>query len=167
VREEAKGTRFLNLFAYTGSFTVYAAAGGARSTTTVDLSNTYCDWAEANLELNGIRGKAHQVVRADAPRWLRDAGQGEQYDLIVLDPPSFSASKKMTGSFNVQRDHARLLADTLAVLSPGGTLYFSTNYLGFNLEERALKGRSVEELTPGSLPPDFHQRDIHRCWRIQ
>jgi 23S rRNA (cytosine1962-C5)-methyltransferase len=167
VREESAGKRCLNLFAYTGSFSVYAAAGKAASTTTVDLSNTYCEWAEANLELNGLRGPANQVVRSDVVRWVRQAaGRGEAFDLVVLDPPSFSASKKMEGSFNVQRDHPRLLDDVAALLAPGGVLYFSTNYQGFELNEPQLEGWQGEELTPESIPEDFHQRDIHRCWRM-
>jgi 23S rRNA (cytosine1962-C5)-methyltransferase len=166
VREEARGKRFLNLFAYTGSFSVYAAAGGAKSTTTVDLSNRYIDWAQENLEVNALAGPQHSFVVADATRWLAEevTRQGA-YDLIVLDPPSFSTSKRMTGSFNVQRDHPRLLTDTLALLAPGGVLYFSTNFRGFELNTKNLEAR-FEELTPKSIPDDFHERDIHRCWRI-
>jgi 23S rRNA (cytosine1962-C5)-methyltransferase len=164
---EAAGKRFLNLFAYTGSFTVYAAAGGARSTTTVDLSNTYLDWAADNLALNGFRGAQHQLVRADAAPWIEEAGaQGERFDLIVLDPPSFSASK-MARRFDVQKDHVRLLTATLALLSDGGTLYFSTNFQGFQLDTARLTGTTIEELTPGSIPEDFHFKEVHRCWRLQ
>ncbi|MFZ5470836.1 MAG: class I SAM-dependent methyltransferase [Myxococcota bacterium] len=166
VRAEANGRRFLNLFAYTGSFSVYAAAGGARSTTTVDLSNTYCAWAENNLALNGVGGAHHRVVRADVRAWLRQAAaRRERFDLVVLDPPSFSTSKKMTGTFDVQRDHPQLIADTLALLVAGGVLYFSTNFQGFHLDERAVAGLSVEELTPRSIPEDFRP-GIHRCWRL-
>lgn len=166
VREEAKGQRFLNLFAYTGSFSVYAAAGGAKSTTTVDLSNTYLDWAAENLKLNGFTGPQHQLIRSDVVRWLSQAAsEGAKYDLVVLDPPSFSASKKMAGTFNVQRDQGRLLRDTLSLLSPRGVLYFSTNYTGFTLEPGKLDA-SFEELTPRSIPEDFHRKDVHRCWRV-
>jgi 23S rRNA (cytosine1962-C5)-methyltransferase len=166
VRSEARGKRFLNLFAYTGSFTVYAAAGGAASTTTVDLSNRYCEWAEENLALNGLAGSQHTVVRADVTQWLKEeVARKGQYDLIVLDPPSFSTSKRMTSSFNVQRDHPRLLADAITLLAPGGALYFSTNFLGFELKAGKLAAK-FEELTPKSLPDDFHERDIHRCWRV-
>lgn len=171
VREEARGKRFLNLFAYTGAFTVYAAAGGAAATTTVDLSNTYLDWAQANLELNGLwspKGSKHELVRADAKQWLEDAAQGSsaRYDLIVLDPPSFSASKKMTGTFNVQKDHVKLLTHAGALLSPKGVLYFSTNFLGFQLAQDKLRSLAFEELTPRSIPEDFHFKEIHRCWRV-
>lgn len=166
VRAEASGKRFLNLFAYTGSFTVYAAAGGAKSTTTVDMSNTYLDWARENLALNGFTGPRHELIRADVVRWLQEAAaEGRKYDLAVLDPPSFSASKKMTGTFNVQRDQARLLRDMLALLAPEGVLYFSTNYQGFQLEAEKVDA-NFEELTPRSIPEDFHRKDVHRCWRV-
>ena len=168
VRAEAAGTRFLNLFAYTGAFTVYAAAGGARATTSVDLSNTYLDWAARNLALNGLAGAQHALVRADAVAWLdRAARSPERWDLVVLDPPPFSASKGMRGTFDVQRDHLDLLRATLAVLAPGGTLYFSTNYRRFRLDPRASTLGLFEELTPASLPPDVQRGDAHRCWRIQ
>ncbi len=167
VRDEAKGKRFLNLFAYTGAFTVYAAAGGAASTTTVDLSNTYLDWAEDNLDLNGLADARHELVRADAKAWVEaQAAEPQRYDLVVCDPPSFSTSKKMSGSFNVQRDHPRLLAAIRALLAPGGILYFSTNFLGFELTESAVRGMEVEEITPRSIPEDFQRKEIHRCWRM-
>lgn len=161
VRDEAKGTRFLNLFAYTGSFSVYARAGGAAETTTVDLSNTYADWAERNLALNGFDvGPKHRVVRADVLGWL-DTAKGP-FDLVVLDPPSFSSSKKMERRFEVQRDHRHLLSRVLELLAPGGTLYFSTNFLDFTLDARLTP---EEELTPRSIPEDF-RRTVHRCWRF-
>ncbi|MCP3061009.1 class I SAM-dependent methyltransferase [Myxococcus sp. K38C18041901] len=168
VREEVRGKRFLNLFAYTGAFTVYAAAGGAASTVTVDLSNTYLDWAEDNLDLNGLANARHELVRGDAKAWVEAQARGpERYDVIVCDPPSFSTSKKMTGSFNVQRDHVRMLDALRTLLSPGGVLYFSNNFLGFQLDAKATRGwKSVEELTPGSIPEDFQRKDIHRCWRM-
>ncbi len=167
VREEARGKRFLNLFAYTGAFTVYAAAGGAASTTTVDLSNAYLDWAEDNLDLNGLADARHTLVRADAKAWVEaQADAPERYDLVVCDPPSFSTSKKMSGSFNVQRDHPRLLAAIRALLAPGGVLYFSNNFLGFQLEPKATRGMEVEEITPRSIPEDFQRKEIHRCWRM-
>jgi 23S rRNA (cytosine1962-C5)-methyltransferase len=168
VRAEAAGARFLNLFAYTGAFTVYAAAGGARTTTSVDLSNTYLDWAARNLALNLLAGAQHALVRADALAWLDRAARGaERWDLVVLDPPPFSTSKGMRGTFDVQRDHLDLLRATLAVVAPGGTLYFSTNYRRFRLDPRASALGSFEELTPASLPPDVQRADAHRCWRVQ
>jgi 23S rRNA (cytosine1962-C5)-methyltransferase len=167
VRAEAAGRRMLNLFGYTGSFTVAAGCGRARSTTTVDLSSTYLDWARRNLELNEISGPVHELVRADCVRWMAEAARGpERWDLVVLDPPAHSTSKGMRGDFNVQRDHRPLLEDAISLLAPGGVLYFSTNYRQFHLEPDGLEAR-FEELTPDSLPPDIHQRDIHRCWRVE
>jgi len=165
VRDEAKGKRFLNLFCYTGSFTVYAAAGGARETVSVDLSNTYLDWARDNLALNGLDGPQHHLLRSDVTRWLRQV-HGERFDLVVLDPPSFSASKKMASTFDVQRDHVALLEDTASLLAAGGVIYFSTNFQGFELARDPLPGWTFEELTPDSIPPDIRNRKIHRCWRI-
>lgn len=155
VRKEASGKRFLNLFAYTGSFTVHACAGGAKSTTTVDLSNTYCDWAERNLKLNGYTSK---VIRADVLGWVEDCK--EQFDLIVLDPPSFSTSKKMGRRFEIQRDHRWLIDKTRSLLSEDGALYFSTNFLQFELDERCATGAEALD----SLPEDF-RRPVHRAWR--
>lgn len=167
VRQEAKGKRFLNLFAYTGAFTVHALAGGAAQTTTVDLSNTYCEWAERNFRLNGfVPGGQHRVIRADVLSWLEDAavhperrGAGE-FELIVLDPPSFSSSKKMGRRFEVQRDHRWLVDRARSLLSKGGVLYFSTNFLGFELDARFDDAEPVS-----SLPGDF-RRSVHRCWRF-
>jgi 23S rRNA (cytosine1962-C5)-methyltransferase len=164
IREEAARRRVLNLFCYTGSFTVYAAAGGATQTTSVDLSNTYLDWARQNLALNGLDSARHELVRSDVLSWLHHE-RNRRYDLVVLDPPSFSASKKMDRSFEVERDHPRLLADVLALLSPRGVLYFSTNFRGFKLDVGELRAK-VEELTPGSLPEDFRDRRVHRLFRI-
>ncbi|HYO70482.1 MAG TPA: class I SAM-dependent methyltransferase [Archangium sp.] len=169
VRDEAKGRSFLNLFCYTGAFTVYAAAGGASRTLSVDLSNTYLDWAEENLALNKLSDPRHTLLRADAMAWVQDQRQEleQTFDLVVCDPPSFSTSKKMQGSFNVQRDHVRLLEGIRELMNPGGVLYFSTNFLGFELKDTALRGyEAVEELTPGSIPEDFQRQEIHRCWRM-
>ena len=162
VRAESQGKRVLNLFGYTGSFSVYAAAGGARETTTVDLSNTYCDWAERNLRLNGFEpGAAHRVLRADVTAWLESA-KGP-WDLAVVDPPSFSASKKMDRTWDVQRDHRWLIETVGGRLAEGGALYFSTNFLGFELDSALAP---AEELTPRSIPEDF-RRPVHRCFRFE
>jgi 23S rRNA (cytosine1962-C5)-methyltransferase len=169
VRDEAKGKSFLNLFCYTGAFSVYAAAGGASRTLSVDLSNTYLDWAEENLALNGLSDVRHTLLRADAMAWVQDQRKDPEqtFDLVVCDPPSFSTSKKMQGTFNVQRDHVRMLEGIRELLSPGGVLYFSTNFLGFELKDTAVRGfEQVEELTPGSIPEDFQRKEIHRCWRM-
>ncbi len=168
LRESAKGKRFLNLFAYTGSATVHAAAGGASATTSVDLSNTYLEWARRNLALNGFTGDRHRLIRADILEWLDQAWSGgERFELIFLDPPSFSNSKRMEESFDIQRDHPDLLRRTLRLLTPDGTLIFSTNRRRFRLESAALQGYNVEEITRATLPPDFARRpEAHRCWQI-
>lgn len=161
VRDLARGKRFLNLFCYTGSFTVYAAAGGARTTSSVDLSRVYLDWARRNLALNGLAGPAHRLVHADLLRWL-DEAPGERFDLVVLDPPPFSSSERMGKAFEVQRDHRALIERTLARVAPGGTLFFSTSYQGFELDPSL----RATELTPKSLPEDFKGKHPHRCWRF-
>ena len=164
VRAEAWDKRFLNLFAYTGTFSVYAAAGGARSTTTVDMSNTYLAWAERNLALNGFDRPEHDVVRADVLAWL--AQPGERFDLVVVDPPSFSNSKKMQETFDVQRDHRALLEAVARRVTPGGVIWFSNNRRGFKLDEGVLDGAEIEEVTRRTVPPDFERSKPHQCWKI-
>ncbi|MEZ4707649.1 MAG: class I SAM-dependent methyltransferase [Caldilineaceae bacterium] len=170
VRSEAQGQSVLNLFAYTGSFTCYALDGGARATTTVDLSQTYCDWARRNLSHNGFAESAeHRIVQADCLAFLAEERQRRaRYDLIICDPPTFSNSKRMAqSSFDVVRDHPRLIVDCANLLDAGGVLYFSTNARRFALDERALqRNLQIEELTPQSLPEDFRNTHIHRCWRM-
>lgn len=167
VGAEAAGKRFLNLFCYTGSFTVYAAAGGATSSLSVDLSNTYLDWAADNLALNHCDLTAHHLLRADVIAFLdappRDIGR---FDLAVLDPPTFSNSKGMRGVLDVERDHARLIEGTLALLHPGGVLYFSTNKKKFELDAAALAGADIEDLSAATIPPDFRNQRVHRCYRL-
>ncbi|PHV12208.1 class I SAM-dependent methyltransferase [Chitinimonas sp. BJB300] len=166
VAEEADGKRFLNLFAYTGSFTVYAATGGATSSVTVDLSNTYLDWSKRNLELNGVDLQRHQLVRADVFRYLETAiDEGQLFDLIVLDPPSFSNSAKMLDILDVQRDHVLLVQSCLKLLMPGGVLYFSNNFRGFELDY-SLKAL-CRDISAQSVPEDFRNRKIHHCFRFQ
>ena len=167
LRALAAGQRFLNLFGYTGSATVYAAAGGARATTTVDLSRTYLDWTRRNLELNGFRGREHVLVQADAREWLRSAPAGG-WDLVFLDPPTFSNSKRMSGTFDVQRDHVALLEDTVRLLAPAGVLVFSTNYTRFELDAAALAGLAIEDITRATIPKDFERSPrIHRCYLVR
>jgi len=166
VAAEAQGRRFLNLFCYTGSFTVYAAAAGAVSSVSVDLSNTYLDWAGRNLALNAIDQRRHLLERTDVLRWLKAATDtGRQFDLIVLDPPAFSTSKAMEGVLDVQRDQSTLLSQCAQLLAPGGVIYFSTNLRSFKPEPftAALTG---EEISERSVPEDFRNRRIHRCWRL-
>lgn len=169
LQREAKGKRFLNLFAYTGSATVHAVMGGAIASVTVDMSNTYLDWAKRNFDLNGIRGD-HKLVRANCVQWLAEqatAKQKPQFDLIFLDPPTFSNSKKMDESFDVQNDHVQLLKNAAALLAPGGVLYFSTNFRRFKMDTDALQHLNIEDISPSTIPEDF-ARDpkIHYCWRI-
>ncbi len=167
LRELAAGQRFLNLFGYTGSATVYAAAGGARSTTTVDLSRTYLDWTRRNLELNGFGGREHVLVQADVLDWLGGAPAGG-WDLVFLDPPTFSNSKRMSGTLDVQRDHLRLLQDTVRLLAPGGLLVFSTNYTRFELDRAALGGLAIEDISRATIPKDFERSPrIHCCYLLR
>ena len=159
VRAEAHGSEFLNLFGYTGAFTCAAAAGGARRTVTVDTSEAYLAWARDNLELNGLAGAAHELVRKDARDFL--AGAGRRFTLCVVDPPSFS-TRSGASSFDVQRDHRELIESALSTLLPGGVLYFSTNHQRF---EPRLDGLSAEEITRETAPPDY-RRTPHRSFRI-
>jgi 23S rRNA (cytosine1962-C5)-methyltransferase len=166
VAGEAPGKRFLNLFCYTGSFTVYAAAAGASSSVSVDLSSTYLDWARRNLALNRIDLRQHVLERADARRWLDDAaGAGRRFDLIVLDPPAFSTSKAMRGVLDIQRDYRALLSGCARLLDEGGVLYFSTNLRTFKFDAAALP-ISAEEISARTVPEDFRNRRVHRCWRM-
>ena len=163
--ELAAGRRFLNLFGYTGTATVCAALGGAAGTTTVDLSATYLDWTRRNLELNGIHGSHHALIRADCRQWLDQAR--DRYDVIFLDPPTFSNSKRLSESFDVQRDHIGLLRQTLRLLAPDGVLIFSTNHRAFRLDRDALADLRIEDWSRRTLPLDFaRQPKIHHCWRI-
>ncbi len=170
IRDLAEGRHFLNLFAYTGTATVYAAKGGALTTTSVDLSKTYLDWAARNLELNGIRqDNGHRLERSDVLEWLpRAAAERRRYGLIFLDPPTFSQSKAMSGTFDVQRDHIELLTRTGRLLEPGGLLIFSTNARRFTLDQEALPGWSIEDISARTIPRDFERNArIHQCWKLQ
>jgi 23S rRNA G2069 N7-methylase RlmK/C1962 C5-methylase RlmI len=168
VQAEADGKQFLNLFGYTGAFTVCAAAGGARSTTTVDLSQTYLDWARRNLQLNGLSGQQHQLVRDDAVAFLRHrAGRREPpFELAVVDPPTFSNSKRLTDVWDVQQHHAELLNLVLQQMVVGGKVYFSTNLRRFKLHEEAIKDATIREITKWTIPPDFRNKRVHRCWTL-
>ncbi len=166
VRDRAEGARFANLFAYTGTATVYAAAGGADSTVSVDLSTTYLDWAQRNLELNGLGGPDHTFVRADVTEWLLDQRDGA-FDLVFCDPPTFSNSARMEGTFDVRRDHAALLTEIRRVLAPQGVALFSTNARGFRLDEAALGAvYGIEDTTAATTPEDFARRRAHKSWLL-
>lgn len=167
VREAAAGKRVLNLFGYTGAFGVHAAAGGARQTLGLDLSPHYTAWAAENLERNGFAtGTDHQTRAVDVLDWLqRDAWREPRFDIIVLDPPTTSRSKKMTTSFDVQRDHVWLLKQTRQLLAPDGVLMFSTNYRRFRPDADAFEGFAhAEEITASSVPDDFPRSRPHRAF---
>lgn len=170
VRAEAEGRRFLNLFSYTGSFSVYAAAGGATETVSVDLSNTYLEWTRTNLAHNGFRDAGrHRTVRDEARAFLEHrVRRGEApFDLVVVDPPTFSRSAKSESPWDVERDHAELLDLVGRNLAPGGVVYFSTNFRRFHLaEERLAGGFAIREITARTIPEDFRNERIHRCWRL-
>lgn len=166
VRREAEGKDVLNLFAYTAAFTVYAAAGGARSTTSVDRSQRYLDWAVENMQLNGLMGAQHQFLAEDVRPFLRAAARrAPSWDLIILDPPSFSTRGEEI-EFDVQRDHLDLIQEALTVLRPGGVLYFSTNHQRFEPDFLDLRGVEVEEITTSTLPIDYKKSTPHRAFRI-
>jgi 23S rRNA (guanine2445-N2)-methyltransferase / 23S rRNA (guanine2069-N7)-methyltransferase len=169
LREWAKGGDFLNLFCYTGSATVYAVAGGARSSVSVDLSNTYLDWAHDNLVLNGFGGREHALQRADCLEWVASQeAEGARFDLIFVDPPTFSNSKRMEGVLDVQRDHVGMIRRSMTLLRPAGRLVFSTNYTRFKLDADALADLHVEDITARTIPKDFERNPhIHRCFVVR
>jgi 23S rRNA (guanine2445-N2)-methyltransferase / 23S rRNA (guanine2069-N7)-methyltransferase len=168
IRELASGKRFLNLFAYTGAASVFAAAGGARATTTVDLSNTYLDWARRNLELNGFRDpERHRLLQEDVIAWLERPGT-ERFDLVFLDPPTLSRSKRMARELDLQRDHVDLIRKTVARLAPGGLLVFSNNFRKFRLDLEALADLAIEDVSAATIPKDFaRDQKVHRCYEIR
>jgi len=163
----SKGKDFLNLFAYTGSATVHAACGGAKSTTTVDMSNTYLRWAQENMALNGQVGRQHEYVQADCLQWLQEVD--DTFDLIFIDPPTFSNSKRMKQSFDVQRDHIMLMENLKRMLRKGGEIVFSNNKRHFKMDEAALAdlGLVAKNISSETLPMDFaRNKQIHNCWII-
>ena len=169
LRDWAKDKDFLNLFCYTGSATVYAAAGGARSSASVDLSNTYLDWARDNLVLNGYGSARHELNRADCLQWLEEqAPQGPRFDLIFLDPPTFSNSKRMEGVLDVQRDHVGMIRRAMRLLRERGRLVFSTNFTRFKLDAAALAEFSIEDISRQTIPKDFERNArIHHCCVVE
>jgi 23S rRNA (guanine2445-N2)-methyltransferase / 23S rRNA (guanine2069-N7)-methyltransferase len=166
VRDAADGKRFLNLFAYTGAFTVYAAAGHAAATTTVDHSTTYIDWAQENLELNDIRGPQHRLVRSDIWEFLDGLSASDVWELAVVDPPTFSNRKGTEEPWDGQRDHGVVLKRLADHINPGGVVYFSSNFRRFHLDEAALAAYTIREITRQTIPEDFRNERIHRCWRL-
>ncbi|MCZ4058798.1 bifunctional 23S rRNA (guanine(2069)-N(7))-methyltransferase RlmK/23S rRNA (guanine(2445)-N(2))-methyltransferase RlmL [Pantoea sp. LMR881] len=163
----SQGKDFLNLFAYTGTASVHAGLGGARSTTTVDMSRTYLEWAERNLRLNGLTGRQHRLMQADCLSWLNESE--EKFDLIFIDPPTFSNSKRMEESFDVQRDHMMLMRNLKRLLRPGGTIMFSNNKRGFKMDLEGMQalGLKAQDITQKTQSQDFaRNRQIHNCWLI-
>lgn len=171
IRQLAKDKNVLNLFAYTGTASVHAALGGASSTTTVDMSKTYLDWAQRNMALNKTRSD-NRFIRADCIEWLEtEANKPEieqNYDLIFLDPPTFSNSKRMEENLSIQDDHVALISNAAKLLSEDGVLYFSTNFRRFKLDTEALADLTIKNITPQTIPEDFSRSPkIHYCWEIK
>lgn len=164
VREEAKDRQVLNLFCYTGSFSVYAAAGGAAVVDSVDLSRTYLHWAEENMKLNGFPGKFN-FIHADVKQYL-DELPPEKYDLVIMDPPTFSNSKRMKDFLDIQRDHAELINKTLRTMKGGGILYFSNNFRTFQLEADKIQAGSIKDITKATTPFDFQGKLFRWCYKI-
>jgi len=166
VRAEVKNKKVLNLFAYTGSFSVYAASGGAKEVVTVDLSKTYLQWAEENMQLNGFTDTTvFRFVQADVMKYLTEVG-GESFDIIVMDPPTFSNSKRMDDFLDIQKDHVMLINECLRILAPGGILFFSTNYRRFVLEKEKIKA-DIKDITRQTIPFDFALGLNRLCFQIQ
>lgn len=164
VASMAKGKRLLNLFAYTCSFSVHAAAAGAIFTKSVDLSNTYTEWGMENFLLNGLPLSNNIIIRDDCMQFLtKEKGS---YDLIVIDPPTISRSKKMDQMFDVQKDYPFLISRALSLLAPDGTLFFSTNSRDFDFDENLFKECTISDISKKTIPIDFHNQKIHRCWKI-
>ena len=167
IGEHSKNQRFLNLFCYTGAASLHAAVNGAKSSVSVDLSPTYIQWAKRNLALNGLSESRHRFIQADVMRWLPLCR--EQFDLIFIDPPTFSNSKRSENDFDVQKDHVELIDMAMKRLEPGGQLIFSNNYRRFVLDQQLSVRYSVENVTEKSIPPDFRKagKPIHQCWIFQ
>jgi 23S rRNA (cytosine1962-C5)-methyltransferase len=166
VREQSKDKDVLNLFCYTASFSVYAAAGGAASVTSVDLSKTYLNWAEDNFRLNGLYdANKHHFVHADVLQWL-DELKESSFDIIILDPPTFSNSKRMKDFLDIQQDHADLINKCLFIMKPGGQMYFSTNYRKFQLAADQIGASAITDITKATTPFDFEGKLRRYCYRI-
>jgi 23S rRNA (cytosine1962-C5)-methyltransferase len=164
VKSEVKGKKVLNLFAYTGSFSVYAAAGDATEVVTVDLSKTYLDWAKRNMQLNGFDDdEKYKFIHADVLQYLNTVSSNV-FDLIILDPPTFSNSKRMKNILDIRRDHVKLINDCLRILKNGGRIYFSTNYKRFILDEKSIKALSIKEITKQTTPFDYEGRITRVCY---
>ncbi|MDR3623642.1 MAG: class I SAM-dependent methyltransferase [Chlamydiales bacterium] len=167
VASASEGKRLLNLFAYTCSFSVHAAIKGALFTKSVDMSNTYTEWGKENFLLNGLSLKNNQVVRSDCLKFVdEEAHLQAKYDVIIIDPPTLSRSKKMEEMFDLQVDYVPLLLKALKLLANGGVLFFSTNSRRFNFEESHFPGYTIKDISYKTLPKDFQDPKIHRCWTL-
>jgi len=167
IREEAKGKRVLNLFSYTGSFSVYAAAGGAHEVVTVDLSKTYLDWAKRNMQHNGFNDLSkYTFIQADILQYLITVPEN-YFDIIILDPPTFSNSKRMEDIFDIQRDHVRLINDCLRILRSNGKIYFSTNYKRFVFDTASIQSSLIKDITKQTTPFDFEGRINRVCYLLE
>ncbi len=168
VAAACKGKRLLNLFSYTASFSIQAAASGATFTKSVDMSNTYTFWAEDNFSLNNIPLRNHPVIRADCLKFLKDEViSGMRYDVIVIDPPTISRSKKMDQLFDIQKDYIFLISSAIHLLHKGGVIFFSTNSRKFVFDASLFKTCSITEISDQTIPLDFRDPKIHRCWRLE
>ena len=166
VRDVSEGKRVLNLFCYTGSFSVYAAAGKASSVTSADLSKTYLKWAEENMQLNDLYDpQKHHYIHADVLQYL-DTLAPNSFDLVIMDPPTFSNSKRMKDFLDIQADHVTLLNKTLKAMSPGGVIYFSTNYRRFVLDQENIQAAEIRDITKATTPFDFQGKLFRWCYKI-
>ncbi len=166
LREQCAGKKVMNLFAYTGSFSVYAAAGGAVEVVTVDLSKTYLSWAEKNLKLNGFSDSTkYRFIHDDVKQYLKII-PADYFDIIVMDPPTFSNSKRMEDFLDIQRDHAEMIKDCLRAMKKGGVLYFSTNFSKFRLDQEKIAAASFKDLSRATTPFDFEDRLSRVCYRF-
>lgn len=165
VRELSKGKRVLNLFCYTGSFSVYAVAGDASNVISVDLSKTYLNWTERNMELNFPVFNNHEIIHADVKQYLKTVAENS-FDLIVMDPPTFSNSKRMEDFLDIQKDHVELINNCMKSLNKKGILFFSTNFTKFQLDADKIKASEIKDITKQTTPFDFAGKLKRQCWRI-
>lgn len=166
VREESKDKKVLNLFCYTGSFSVYAAAGGAKQVMSIDLSNTYLKWAKQNMMLNQFfDSRKHQYIKADVLQYMRELPK-DHFDLVILDPPTFSNSKMMRDILDIQRDHVMLINQTVDAMTKGGILYFSNNFRKFQMDTEKVQASSITDITKKTTPFDFEGKLYRWCYKI-
>jgi 23S rRNA (guanine2445-N2)-methyltransferase / 23S rRNA (guanine2069-N7)-methyltransferase len=166
IQHMARGKTFLNLFCYTGTASVHAAIGGASSTTSVDMSTTYLNWCQQNFQLNNIPLTWHRFIKANCMEWIKT--EKRRYDLIFVDPPTFSNSKNMEGVFDIQQHHVELLQDCIRLLSSEGQIIFSTNFRKFSFDREEFPQMDVEDISQRTIPQDFSRnRKIHQCWLLK